>query len=58
MWSPALRRWVRAVVAPSPELKAMQCLAPSSEARHFSRELRVGLPLREYSYLKGNKESN
>src|SRR5438874_12922352 len=37
------------VSAPSPDEKARQCLASSSAARHSSRALRVGLPVREYS---------
>src|SRR5215472_19282466 len=38
------------VSAPSPEENARQCLAPSSAARFSSSALRVGLPVREYSY--------
>src|SRR5947209_278013 len=40
---------MRVVSAPSPDEKARQWRASSSAARHSSRALRVGLPVREYS---------
>ncbi len=36
-------------MAPSPLENEKPCAPPSSAARHASRALRVGLPLREYS---------
>ena len=38
------------MVAPSPDENANPCLPFSSAAKAASRQLRVGLPLREYSY--------
>ena len=51
MWSPG-RRTARstASVADIPDAKARAYRPPSSSARHCSSAVRVGFPVREYSY--------
>ena len=51
-WSPDFNNWVIVLVAANPEANVMAYLPPSKAAKHFSKQSRVGFPLREYSYLK------
>jgi len=50
-WSPDFNNWVTVLVAARPDAKVIAYLAPSKEARHFSKQSLVGFPLLEYSYL-------
>src|SRR5436305_9200608 len=49
-WSPFERRCATASVAAIPEANARPQRPPSSAARQVSRAVRVGLPVRAYSY--------
>ena len=49
-WSPGFSVWIRVVVAAQPEEKQIPWRAPSRDARQVSSAVRVGFPVREYSY--------
>ena len=46
-WSPGERTWNTAMLAADPDEKAAAARPSSNAARHCSRELRLGFPLRE-----------